>query len=41
MRDMTLETLRQNCGNHMRNKEEKYIITVWGYGYKFVRYIDE
>lgn len=23
------------------DKEEKYIITVWGYGYKFVRYIDE
>lgn len=24
MRDMTLEALRQNCGNHMRNKEEKF-----------------
>ena len=23
------------------DQEEKYIITVWGYGYKFVRYIDE
>ena len=23
------------------DKEEKYILTVWGYGYKFVRYIDE
>lgn len=23
------------------DKEEKYIITVWGYGYKFVRYLDE
>ena len=23
------------------DKEEKYIITVWGYGYKFVRYTDE
>lgn len=23
------------------DKDEKYIITVWGYGYKFVRYIDE
>ena len=23
------------------DKEEKYIITVWGYGYKFVRFIDE
>ncbi len=22
------------------DKEEKYIITVWGYGYKFVRYFD-
>ena len=24
MRDMTLEALRQNCGTHMRNKEEKF-----------------
>lgn len=24
MRDMTLEMLRQNCGNHMKNKEEKF-----------------
>lgn len=23
------------------DKEEKYIITVWGYGYKFVRFLDE
>ena len=23
------------------DKEEKYILTVWGYGYKFVRYINE
>ena len=23
------------------DKDEQYIITVWGYGYKFVRYIDE
>ena len=23
------------------DKDEKYIITVWGYGYKFVRFIDE
>ena len=24
MRDMTLELLRQNCGEHMRNKEDKF-----------------
>lgn len=23
------------------DKDEKYIITVWGYGYKFVRFLDE
>ena len=25
----------------INKEEEKYIITVWGYGYKFVRSLDE
>lgn len=33
---VNIKNLRDKLDN-----EEKYIITIWGYGYKFVRYLDE